>query len=133
MINEPANLNQILNLIGISEPSYSSQLELKEFESFKDWMKKTFEKNTLQDIVKNGCIGGYPGLTTYSETTALYRHFSGELWKMLKEDSENCGLKNIFELIGTLGGSNNVEDAEQFENLIVWYAAERVAIELIEE
>ena len=133
MNNEHENLNQILKFMGVSESSYISQVELKEFVSFKDWMKKNFEKVALGDIVKNGCQGGFPGLTYYSETTALYRHFSSELWKMLNEDSENMGSKNICEFIGTLGGADDVGSADQFENLIVWYAAERIAAELLEE
>ena len=133
MVNEHANLNQVLEFIGVSEPSYISQLGLKEFSSFKDWMRKNFEKINLEDIVKYGCSGGFGGLTYYSDTTALYRHFNGEIWEMLNEDSENMGSKNICEFIGTFGGANNVGSAEQFENLIVWYAAERIASELLEE
>lgn len=131
--NENLNLNRILEFIGVSESSYLSQIELKEFMSFKDWMKKNFEKSALVDIVKNGCDGGFSGLTDYSETTALYRHFSDELWEMLNEDSENMGSKNICEFIGTFNGANNVGSGYQFENLIVWYAAERVAGEILNE
>ena len=133
MSNDRSNLNKVLEFIGISESSYISQLELKEFVSFKDWMKKNFDKQNLGDIVNNGCSGGFAGLTYYSDTTALYRHFKGELWEMLNEDSDNIGLKNICEFIGTFGGATNVGSAEQFENLIVWYAAERTAAELLEE
>ena len=133
MINEHANLNQVLELIGVSETSYISQLELKEFVSFKDWMRKNFDKQKLEDIVNYGCSGGVGGLTYYSDTTALYRHFNDELWEMLNEDSENMGSKNICEFIGTFGGAENVGSAEQFENLIVWYAAERVAAEFLEK
>ena len=132
MINEHESLNKILEFVGVSESSYISQLELKEFTSFKDWMRKNFEKQNLEDMVNHGCSGGFGGLTYYSETTALYRHFNGELWEILNEDSENIGSKNICEFIGTFGGANDVGSAEQFENLIVWYAAERVAAELIE-
>jgi hypothetical protein len=133
MIKDHANLSQVLEFIGVSESSYISQLELKEFVSFKDWMRKNFEKQNLEDIVNYGCSGGFSGLTDYSDTTAIYRHFSGELWEMLNDDSENYGSNNICEFIGTFGGANNVGAAHQFENLIVWYAAERVATELLEE
>jgi hypothetical protein len=108
-------------------------VELKEFLSFKDWMRKNFDNQNLEDMVRNGCSGGFGGLTYYSETTELYRHFNGEMWEMLNEDSENMGSKNICEFIGTFNGAKDVRSAEQFENLIVWYAAERVASELLEK
>lgn len=109
------------------------KVELKKFLSFKDWIRKNFENQNLEDMVRNGCSGGFSGLTYYSETTELYRHFNDEMWEMLNEDSENMGSKNICEFIGTFGGAGNVGSAEQFENLIVWYAAERVAAELLEK
>lgn len=97
--------------------------------SFKEWMATNFEHYQLADIVNHGIEGGFPGLTYYSETIELYKQFEEEIWDMLEEDAESEG-KSALELIASFGGAKNVCSGAQFENLLVWYAAERVAHEL---
>ena len=98
--------------------------------TFKGWMLEQFEPCDLLDIAQHGADAGWNGLTYYSDTVKLYEQFSDDLWRMLEEDAEAQGHKNPFELIATFGGAANVSNDITFKNLIVWYAAERVAFEV---
>lgn len=97
--------------------------------AFKDWMKKKFDATQLSDIAAHGADSGWAGLTYYSDTTKLYTKYKADIWEMLIQDAEDMG-ENVFEMISHFGGAKNVSDCETFENLMVWYAAERVAREL---
>jgi len=99
--------------------------------TFKKWMLNNFEKSELSDMVKHGVASGFSGLIYYSETTALYRRYQEQIWEMLYEDADNQGV-NILQLIGSFNGAAEVGGHEQFENLLVWYAAEKIAWDIIE-
>jgi len=101
--------------------------------TFKEWMKERYDRGELEDITNHGCVSGFPGLTYYSDTHKLYYDFSEEIWDALSEDADSFGNKNIMELIASFNGADAVGSDGQFENLLVWYMAERIARELIEE
>ncbi len=99
--------------------------------TFRGWMKANFSKTDLKDIAKHGADTGWQYLTYYSETTKVYNRFKEEIWGMLLEDTESMGYKNPFELIASFNRSE-VGNSEQFENLMTWFAAEKVAREQTE-
>lgn len=99
-------------------------------DTFKDWLLENL-KEQLKDIATYGCEGGFSGLTMYSETSELYDTYEKEIWKMLSEDAESIGEGNILSFITSLNGSKNVDDEVTFKNLLVWYAAERIANEIV--
>ena len=101
--------------------------------SFKSWMKENFEKSELERMLEYGADSGFDGLIYYSETCELYERFKTEIWEMLAEDTESPGYKNPIELIAAFNGAGGVASADAFENLLVWYAAERTAREITEE
>ena len=98
--------------------------------TFKDWLEEQFERDELQDIAQHGASAGWSGLIYYRETSELYERFEEDLWKMLNEDADAHGCKGPLELIATFGGAAAVASDATFKNLIVWYAAERVAFEV---
>ncbi len=99
--------------------------------SFRDWMSRKFKRSELKDMVNYGVAGGFLGLIYYDETTALYRKFKEEIWTMLHEDADDQGV-NILELICSFREASHIDSHEQFANLLVWYAAERIARDIIE-
>ncbi len=92
--------------------------------TFESWMRKQFDRSQLKDIVKHGVQGGFSGLIYYSETTALYRKFKDEIWNNLYEDASDYGCTTL-ELINNFNGT--AESSDTFENLLVWYMAEKTA------
>ena len=98
--------------------------------TFKDWMLENL-KEQLNDIATHGCEGGFHGLTYYNETSSLYDTYKDEIWEMLSNDSEEFGHDNIISFINSFNGAKNVSDEITFKNLLVWYAAERIANEVI--
>jgi len=85
--------------------------------------------DTLRDIARHGADSGWPGLTWYADTAKLYEEYADEIWEALYEDADSFGSDSVLALIAGFGGAKNVGSAVQFENLLVWYMAERVARE----
>lgn len=94
--------------------------------TFEAWMKRNLDRGQLRDLSEHGAQSGWPGLTYYTDTCKLYARFKDEIWEWLLEDAESFG-QTVFQLIDSFGGSKDVGSCHQFENLVVWYAAERVA------
>ena len=100
--------------------------------SFNDWMKKTFDRDEMKDIATYGVNAGFHHLTYYKDTTALYQKYHDDIWEMLNDDADSMGHQHPLEMIAIFGGARNVSNRITFENLLVWYAAEKVARELTE-
>ena len=100
--------------------------------TFRRWMEVN-EKDYLSDIVGHGCVSGFPGLTYYTDTQALYRRFSGEIWRIAEQVADCAGYESVLELLVSCNGADQVTDAVMFENLMVWLAAEEIARRLVEE
>ena len=99
--------------------------------TFEKWVINTFSKSELSDITNYGANAGFTGLTYYKDTCKLYNKFKEEIWRLLREDADAMGI-NIFEMLNSFRGIKDVDSAEHFENLMTWYAAERVAYNLVE-
>jgi hypothetical protein len=95
-------------------------------------MKENYDLDTLKDIVEHGVSAGFPGLSYYSDTCTLYELFKDEIWERLVDDADEFGYKNVYEFIATFNGAN-VGNCVQHENLLVWYMAERIAQDIIDE
>jgi hypothetical protein len=98
--------------------------------TFKNWLLENL-KEELTDIATHGCEGGFTGLIYYHETSLLYDTYQNEIWEMLCEDAESFCDGNVPSFISSLNGSKNVSDEITFKNLLVWYAAERLADQII--
>lgn len=99
-------------------------------ETFRAWMEEELEPDTIRDLANHGAEGGFPGLTYYSDTVALAERFEDEIWDALAEDADSLGYDHPLALIATFGGAANVQSATQFQNLLTWYMAERIAREI---
>jgi hypothetical protein len=98
--------------------------------TFKEWLQETLDADQIKNLANYGADAGWPGLTYYKDTCALYEEYEAEIWECLSDDASGQGYKNILELIATFGGSDCVSCKDTFENLLVWYMAERTAREL---
>ena len=98
--------------------------------AFKKWVNDNYDWDTLADIANHGCISGFCGLSYYCDTIELYAKYKEDIWEMLHDDAESFGSASIPELIGTFNGAKHVSDDVTFENLLVWYAVEKVAWEV---
>ena len=102
-------------------------MESDEIRNFEEWLKSNLDADQLKDLASHGADAGWPGLTYYSETCEAYERFKSEIWKALLEDADEFGCKSVFDMISNFGGAASVSCVEHFENLMVWYMAERTA------
>lgn len=101
--------------------------------SFKQEILDGFEHSELEDIVNHGCASACPGgYIFYNETSAAYDKHVEEIWDKLDAMYEDCGCKNILELIASFNGAKGVGSDYQFKNLLVWFYIEEIAREEVE-
>ena len=100
--------------------------------TFKEWMLDRLDAGQIEDICDHGVDGGFPGLTYYSDTCKLYEEHKEEIWDALFEDADSLGYKTALDLMADFGTAKNVGSADQFENMLTWYMAERVARDLVD-
>ena len=100
--------------------------------SFENWMKRHFSKCELREIAEHGADAGFPGLIYMSECSRTFDRYADEIWAWLVEDADSCGAKNAAELVAGFGRADMCGSWDGFKNLLLWYAAERVAHQLTE-
>jgi hypothetical protein len=100
--------------------------------TFKQWMLRSFSKKDLSDIATRGAKMGYPGMLYYRDTSHLYQKFKDEIWNILVDDMKVSDYDNIFDFMSQTFSkrSKEVETKNQFEALLVWFAAEKIAREV---
>ncbi|MEK6705191.1 MAG: hypothetical protein AABZ06_05335 [Bdellovibrionota bacterium] len=100
--------------------------------TFKQWMLRSFSKTALRDIATKGARMGCPGMLYYRDTSHLYQRFKDEIWNILVDDMKVSDYDNIFDFIVQTFSkrSKEVETKNQFEALLVWFAAEKIAREV---
>lgn len=93
--------------------------------TFREYIK-TELADYLPDIARHGCAGGFPGLTYYSDTVALFDKFRDDIFEILGEMADSMG-QIIPELIASFNGAADVGNFDQFANLCVWATVEEIA------
>lgn len=90
--------------------------------------------SALKDLMYVGCSSGMVShLIYYSDTTQFYNSFEAEIWELSAEQAESMGYDNTMILIANLKGADDVGSAEQFKNLMAWYAFEETARAIADE
>lgn len=87
----------------------------------------------VNDLQSHGCVSGVvSGLIHYHDTNEFYNKLKDEIWELLYNDCEDLGNNSIPEFIGTLNGAKDVNNHEQFCNLLAWYGFEQTCYKLFE-
>lgn len=98
---------------------------------FRAWFRANL-KSYARDIASHGADCGFPWITYTSDTVRLFDKFGHEIWDMATEESDDLGCKNVAEMIAGFGRADMLSGLDQFKNLMVWYACEKVAREMTE-
>ena len=100
--------------------------------TFRQWMLRSFTNKELSDIATRGARMGFPGMVYYQDTSHLYNKFKKEIWDILVNEMKMSDSDNVFDFISQTFSkrSKEIETKNQFEALLVWYAAERIASEV---
>lgn len=98
--------------------------------TLEDTLRETWGEDyddTLGEIARHGADAGYPGITYYRDTVALYGAHADEIWQALYDDAGDMGEPHALALVASFGGAANVGSADQLANLLTWYMVERIA------
>jgi hypothetical protein len=96
------------------------------YASFKDFLKTIYTHDDFLNIRHSGCEAGVSGLIYYSETCAVYEAFTEELHDILFDYMEETGAYPDY-IINQLGY------ADGFKNAVVWFAAEYLVNNFLNE
>ena len=98
-----------------------------------NYIKDTYNKDEITNIVEQGCINGAASFHIYYEDTVkFYLEFEEQIWDMLNENSEDQGLSPL-EFIARLNGQKLVGDMKRLHNLLCWYAIEKISSLILAE
>jgi hypothetical protein len=97
--------------------------------TFREWFAAKL-KDQARDIANDGADAGFPWITSTADTVRLFDKYGSEIWEMAVEDAESMGHKNVAEMIAGFTRSDMLADLDQFKNLMVWYACEKLAREM---
>ena len=92
---------------------------MKTYNTFREYLISE-HKDNLQDIANNGCSGGVHCMTSYEETTELYKLYANELLKVIADFNTEYSTQ-----VSVYGSSE-----DELYNTIVWAAAEIIASDI---
>lgn len=97
-------------------------------QTFKEWMQAHYEQDELKAIAEHGCASAAPhGMIYYTETTDLYNRFADDLHEIVGDYMDSTGVDDFKYL------NENIGNAVQFRNAMVWLCAELVAYDMASE
>lgn len=119
LINKTKNINKEKNM---------QEKEIQE-KTFEQWMRK-FSDTELLEIINHGAYHGFDNLFYTSELKTLFNAYKRDIWYLIIEDGleDEKTSERIFNRI--CKDSKNNSD---FEQKLVWYAAEIAARKIIKE
>jgi hypothetical protein len=99
---------------------------------FRAWFNANL-RGYANDIASHGADGGFPCITYTCDAVCIFDRFEDEIWEMAVQDAGELGFKNACDMIASFTRADMIEQIDSFKNLMVWYACERTARELIKE
>ena len=98
--------------------------------TFRAFMSDTdnFDYCDIKTLTEHGASGGVSGLIYTSELHLIHEKYSDELFDIVNEQAKDCGEVSLFKLV-----PDSVECQSGFKEWMVWFAAETVAREIIDD
>jgi hypothetical protein len=96
--------------------------------TFADYLNSRICRSDVDTLAQHGASAGVPGLVYTSETTALYDLCEDDLWKIMADDADSFGRESALAHIASFNGADGVGSSDGFKNLVVWAAAESLAL-----
>lgn len=97
--------------------------------TFAGWFNANLRDNA-KDIAAHGADCGFPNISYTRDTVKLFDKFGDEIWEMAVQDAEELGEKNVAAMIAGFSRADMLTGLDQFKNLMVWYACEKLSREI---
>ena len=97
--------------------------------TFKDWVRDSYDYDTLCDIAQHGANHGYIHITYTAELIDLYDRFKHELWDILHQHAYDCGYTPL-EIMAKW--NHEITTHIHLATFMVWFGVEFYARELKE-
>lgn len=104
----------------------------REIQTLRNAIRRRLDKDQRRDVARYGASSGFPGFCYYTETSRFYRRHRHAVWELLEEDADAQGTTPL-QVVAQLGGQEHVNCVLSFENLLAWYALERVCADEVRD
>lgn len=102
-------------------------------DSFRAWLRANLDADQFQDLARYGADAGFPGLIHTGDCVELYDRYEDDIRAALEEDAEAHGYDSPEAFVATFNRSDLLWSEDGRKTLLVWYLAERVAREVVED
>lgn len=99
--------------------------------TFRAWFAANL-KESARDIAEDGADCGFPHITYINDTVRIFDRYGAEIWEMAVSDAEDMGDGNVSAMISHFRRADMLDTLDTFKNLMVWYACEKLAREMVE-
>jgi hypothetical protein len=103
-------------------------IEREQHERMRRSIRRRLDKSQRREVAEHGADAGWPGFIYTTECCRFYQRHKEAIWTCLSEDAQEYGC-SVPELIAQFRRKDMAEDVHQFENLLAWYALEKVCQE----
>ena len=100
--------------------------------NIRDWFDR-YLAHYADDIASHGADAGYPRITYTADCVAIFDAYDAEIWDMVVEEAYGCGYDSVMAMIAGFNRVDMAEEIETFKALMVWYACEKIAREIVDE
>lgn len=99
--------------------------------TFREWFKANLSEYA-SDIANHGADAGFPEITYTSDTVKLFDAYGDDIWALAVEMADSVGSKNVAAMIAEFARSDMLDSLDRFKNLMVWFACEEIAREMVD-
>ncbi len=99
--------------------------------TFRHWLVNNLA-DSLEDIVNHGADAGYGCITYTRDCVELFDTYGDEIWSLAVEQAEELGYKSVLAMIADFRRVDMASSLDEFKNLMVWFAAEEYARQLVD-
>lgn len=83
--------------------------------------------DTMNDVANHGADSGWIGFTYYADTCAFYSANRRLIDSLAKDMADSCGNASVQEMVSQFGCKPDVDDEDQYQNALAWFALEEAA------
>ena len=99
--------------------------------TFNAWFDAKLAGDYARDIAEHGADAGYPYISYTADTVVIFDAYADEIWDRAVAMADGLGEPNVCAMIAGFGRADMTETWDSFRNLLVWFACEERAQELM--
>lgn len=84
------------------------------------------ELEQIREAGEHGADAGWAGFTYTADCVDFYDENHEAIWELAAQMADDCGYKNVPELVATFNCSDMADTEDGFKNALAWFTLEEV-------